>query len=263
MSDINYTALMLGKDLKYNEKITIHVPTINEITNMSDKEFNNLIKPFSITTREIFSGSPEIVDEMEERYPSLWDLASDKGGNEQIGNLLYGKNVTLRDMFISAFSYWTLSDKKDFSFLSNNKMINKKLEWIVDSTEYENFAKYIRLITLAEKNEDLIAPKNMSKNQMRVWKNIYKGRLRKLQKAEKVEMGDKILILQGSSNSFIPFEEIGKMNYYQFSNLIAVYSEKEISQQNLQIYTSYKFDTKDMKIKNWREKVSLKKTNMR
>lgn len=255
--DINYTMLILGNDITYSDKITIHVPKIVEITQMEEVEFNNHIKPFVISVRELFSGMPEVVDRIEDEFPTLWDMAFNDEMNSQVGYAVSQHQGTkLHELIINGLAYWTNSDRSGFKILSNKKIVNKSLGWVIDKAEYQKFSKYIKIITLSQPNEDLIAPRDMSKTQMKVWENLYKGRLRKLQKAQKTELGDKILILQGST-SYIPFREIAEMTYYQFSNLIRVYAEREKSDTNLQFYTAYKFDTKEMKLQNWRENISL------
>ncbi|MFT9003216.1 MAG: hypothetical protein ABF991_00745 [Liquorilactobacillus hordei] len=257
--DINYTSLLLKGIIPFNDKVKIYSPTIDEITTLGEEKFSQYVKPFSITIRELYSGMAEIVDQVEEAFPTLWDMSFDKEGNKEIGNMISQSDRTLHQLFAKGFAYWTRLNEEDFQFLSNKKAICKKLNWVIDKEEYLNFSECIRAVTLSKPNEDLIAPKNMSKAQLRIWKNVYKGRVRKLSKEQKVELGDKILILQGSSASYISFKEIGEMNYYQFNNLLKVFMEKEYYEQTLQIYTAYKFDTSDMELKNWREKISLQK----
>ena len=255
--NINYTTLILGQDISYSEKITIHVPKIIEITQMAEVEFNNHIKPFVISVRELFSGMSEVVDRIEDEFPTLWDMAFNDEMNAQVGYAVsQRKGTKLTELIVDGLVYWTSSNKDEFQILSNGKIVNKSLDWVIDKDEYQKFSKYIKIITLSQPNEELIAPRGMSEAQRKVWDALYKGRVRKLQKAKKVELGDKILILQGST-SYIPFREIAEMTYYQFSNLIKVYAEKEKSDTNLQFYTAYKFETKDMKLSNWRENISL------
>ena len=65
------------------------------------------------------------------------------------------------------------------------------------------------------------------------------------------------MVLETEANSFIPFEEIRKMTYYQFINLYSSYEVKEANDREFALFTSSKFDTKDMKLKDWRDSVSL------
>lgn len=256
--EINYDLLMLGEPIPYSDNITIYVPTIKDMIVDDDKEFVTNTKIFTTSVREVYSVIPEQVDEIEERFPTFWDLAQDKDGNEQIGKTIYGEesNITLYQGITKGLAYWTHTNKEDYQVLSNGNIINANVDWVIDREEFERFCNWIKAITLYEPNWDLIAPKNMKPHQLQIWKNSYKGRVRKLQRQPVQSIGDKIIILQVESNSYIPFSEIGKMTYFQFINLLKGYGEKENAQTELAIYTSYKFDTSKMKLTDWREKIS-------
>lgn len=255
---VNYTKLILGQNIQYNDHVKIHVPTIYELSEKPEGEFASYVKPFAVSVRELFSGAPEAVDKIEDQYPTLWEMAFDDEANMQVGQMLGdGKIFSLRDLIISGIAYWTETKAEDFKALLNSKIVCEKLDWVIDKEEFLEFSEHIRMITLSFPNEDLIAPRGMTPPQMKVWESLYKGRVRKLQRAKGVSLGDKILILQASTESFIPWEEIGKMTYYQFSNLMKAYAEKEGSQREFDIYVSPKFDAEKMKINDWRSKVSL------
>lgn len=51
------------------------------------------------------------------------------------------------------------------------------------------------------------------------------------------------------------------MTYYQFSNLLSAYTALYSTEKQYQIYTSSKFDTKDMKLPDLSEEIKLLKIN--
>lgn len=261
---INYTELILGRDVKYEDKFKVHVPKIKEIIENGESDFMIKARPFTDSVRKLFSGMPEIVDEMEKQFPSLFLLAFDEEANNEVGELLTGNKVLLSDYIIESLAYWVECDPEDFQLLpASKKIVSEKLDWIIDVEEYEKFADYIKVITLYQENEDLIAPKKVASNpqKLETWKKIYAGRLRAQQKANGGEFGDKILILQISAGSFLSADQIESMTYYQFINLLNGYMEREAHMEELAFYTSSKFDTKNMKLTSWQSKVKLIKNN--
>lgn len=124
----NYTQLILGNDLKLSDKITIHVPTIEEMSLIDDDEFSLHVKPFVISVREFFSGAPTVVDKIEDQFPTFWEMAFDDQMNMQIGQMLGDDEIfSLRDLFIEGFAYWTNSNSAGFKALSNGKIINEEI----------------------------------------------------------------------------------------------------------------------------------------
>lgn len=68
---VNYDALMLGSNIQLTDKVTIYVPTIEELVNRRDDGFSLYQRVFAISVRELFSGMPEEVDKIEESYPTF------------------------------------------------------------------------------------------------------------------------------------------------------------------------------------------------
>lgn len=261
---INYTNLILGRDIDYEGKFTIHVPKLKEIIDEGENGFMLNARPFTDSVRKLFSGMPEIVDEMEEHFPSLILLAFDDEANVQVGEMLTGKNMLLSDYIINSFAYWIGCKAEDFQILpASKKIVSEKLDWIVDVEEFEKFADYIKVITIYQENEDLIAPQNVGSNdkKMELWKKLYENRLKSIQRKNDSELGDKILILQIYSNGAMDNSKIEDLTYYQFVNLLNGYAEHEAHMEELLIYTSSKFDTKNMKLTSWQSKVKLIKNN--
>lgn len=257
---VNYDALMLGSNIQLTDKVTIYVPTIEELVNRRDDGFSLYQRVFAISVRELFSGMPEEVDKIEESYPTFWEMAFDKDMGEQVGSNMFQEGASLLELIIRGLSYWTHIPLEDFQILvQSKKIVSEKYNWVVDRSVFDEFCEYVRFLTLYRPNEDLIAPKGISSkpHQCKVWAALYKGRVYKLKRQPTATLGDKILILETESSGFIPFTEIRKMTYYQFMNLYSSYETKEANEREFAMFISSKFDIKDFKLKDWRDSVSL------
>ncbi|TGB09680.1 hypothetical protein [Limosilactobacillus reuteri] len=256
---INYSNIILGKDIPINEKVKLHIPTIGELAEADNNDFNESTRIFTTSVREQFSGVPEQVDMIEEKFPTLWDMAFDDEMNALVGEAMFGENTTLLRQFLKSLSYWTKTSEDQYRALGNKKIISEELDWIIDVKTYTYLSNLIKAVTLTKPNKDFIAPKGVSNNprKIQMWKNTYNGRLREAMKKKNVELGDQILQLEAFAPGYVSFRDIKDMTYYQFSNLLSVYTAKYSSEKQYQIYTSEKFDTKDMKLPDLSEEIKL------
>lgn len=256
---INYSYVILGKDIPINDKVTFHIPTIGELAEAENNDFSDCTRVFVTGVREQFSGVPEQVDLIEERFPSLWDMAFDDEMNDLVGEAMFGKGATLLRQFLKSISYWTRTKEEQYKILSNKKIVSEELDWIIDRETYIDLSNLIKAVTLSKPNRDLIAPKGVGSNprKIQMWKNTYKGRLQQAMKRKGTELGDQILQLEVFAPGYISFADIQGMTYYQFSNLLSAYTAKYSSEKQYQIYTSEKFDTKDMKMPDLNEEIKL------
>lgn len=248
--EINYDQLLLTSEIALGDKAKLYIPTINELSKKGQDELLAFSRVFVISVREQFSSVPERVDEIEEKYPTFWEIAHDQDMSTEVGAAMFGEGVDILSMIVAGLAYWTRTEMNEYQIMSNGKIVNEKIDLVVDKDMFLTIGGLLKMITNYEPDEDLIAPKGISKkkNQCRIFRGIYKGRLRKKKYHSSKGLADKILILEAVANSFISFDEIGKLNYYQFNNLLNAYLTKRANDQNFTIYTSYKFDTKDMKI---------------
>lgn len=263
---VDYTQLLMNGVYKYQPKseetkqVFIYAPTIGEI--IGDREnlnFSVFTKLFSTSIREIYSSAPELADMREDEFPTLWDIAY--SGNEaiekEVVQLMFSIEIPLVALIVQGIAYWTKTDVDDYRILTNGKIVNEKLNWIVDKDDFIAISDVVKIITMYAPNEDLIPPKHMKPRQLEVWKKLYEGRMRQLKRRPVSCLADKILILQIGANSYIPFEEIKKMNYLQFMGLLKGYAEKEGDEKQFAQFVAYKFDSSKMKLTNWRERISL------
>jgi hypothetical protein len=252
---IDYTGLLLGKDPELKEGVKVHVPTVGEITDMGIESYSGLSRPFVATIRELFSASKD-VDEIEKQCPTLWMAKS----NEDL-DMMCGKffgDISLTNVLIRGMAFWLKSEAEDFEVLSNGKIVNRSLNLVVDEPTFNELGDIIAKITLHKTNDLLIAPRNMSEARRSIWEKLYEGRLKKLKNQKGGSLGDKILILSVISAGTYSFSDIVKLTYFQFESLLKGYLTKQSAERNWAVYTAYKFDTKEMKFKDWTETLELK-----
>lgn len=259
--ELNYDRLILGSDVPINENVSIHIPTIRELAEGQYNEFMLFTRVFVTSVREQFSSMPSEVDKIEEEFPTFWELAFNDNMNVSVGQTMFGEGIDLLSVIVNGFAYWTKTKPEQYKVLSNNKIISEDLNWIIDSQEFQKFSDYIKMITLSEPNEDLIAPKGMASkpNRCKLWLTLYKGRIRKLQKQKSKSLGDRLLLLEAVAPSYLSFSDIGDLNYYQFQNLLSAYSKRYQNDREFAIYTAYKFDTSKMKMTDLSEDVAMVK----
>ena len=166
------------------------------------------------------------------------------------------KNDIIMTYFINDFKR-VLKIRLLKSDLTNKKIINEQAKWVIDEKVFLEFCELIKDVTNHQVNEELVAPRNMSERQLGVWEKLYKGRMRKLQKGSRT-IGDKILILSISMDSYIPINEIRKMTIFHFNKLYEAISEKESYEAMWDIKMSPKFDSKNSgDSKHWKESFKL------
>lgn len=242
-------ALLFKRPVSFNDKVEIHVPTVEEVA--YTENYGSYTQPFTVTTRQLFSSLAE-VDELEERFPTIWQMAFDDEGSMILGQMLNKESGV--DGVIEAISFWTKLEPKDFKALSNKKIIHEKNNWVIDENVFNSFSDTIKEIIGYEEDKDLIAPKNMSERQLDVWTKSYKGRIRNRQK-NATTLADKIIILSVSMESYIPISEIREMSIHHFNKLFELLSEKESYEKQWDVRLSPKFDSGSGNIKHWKEKV--------
>lgn len=259
--EVNYDRLLIGEDIPINEKVTMHIPTLKELAFGDQNLFNVYTRVFVTSVREQFSGVPNDVDQIEKKFPTMWDLAFDPDMNKVAGEAMFGEGNELLNVIVNGIAYWTKTDIEGYRPLSNKKVINEALDWVIDVEEYKKLGSYIQMITLSKPNEDLIAPKGISSkpHQCQIWSRLYKGRIRQLQKKKAGTLADSMLLLQAVAPSYLPFKQMAAMNYYQFQNTLSAYSTRMVVDQEREIYVSPKFDTSNMQLKDLSEEIALVK----
>lgn len=253
---IDVVSLIQGNKIQISENVYIKNPSVKDVIN--DNEYQLYSTIFCIDSRELFSAVRE-VDELEIRYPTAWEMLFDETGRGEflLGEML-GVPLNTSALIINGLSYWTGLNVDGFTKLMNRKIVHEESNWIIDKEMFNSFCSVIRKITCYKKNEDFIAPKNMSDARFAIWERHLKNRKRIASKREGSTIADKILTFQISFNNYIDLEKILDMNYYYFNKLFEGLNEKEIYLRNWDILVSPKFDTsKQSDIKHWTEKVHV------
>lgn len=250
MIDFKNVNLLFGKPVPVTDKVSLRVPTVYEVA--FEPLYSQYTQPLMVSTRQMFSTIEE-VDELEARFPNVWKMIFDEEGDAVLGQMMGAPSGT--DLIINALSYWTGLKVESFQKLSNEKIVNKDVDWVIDYPTFEGIVDFLKKINNYEDDEDLIAPRDMSPNRQRLWMKFYNGRMKKRQSGRTI--ADKIVILQTISNSFIPIEDIGKMSIFQFNALYMANSEKESAEMQWDMRMSPKYDTGNGKLVTWQEKIKL------
>lgn len=247
---VNYDKLLLGNEIKLSEKANLYIPKMKEIVEQDTNELLLFSRVFVISVREQFSGVPEKVDEIEAKFPTFWEIAHDESMSREVGEAMFGEGMDIMTMLVAGVAYWTHSEVDDYKLLTNGKIVSEKLDLVVDKDMFLELCKLVTMITDYEPDEDLIAPPGISskENQCRIFKKLYKGRLRQRQRQKGSSIADRILLLQTLSNTYISFDQIGEMTYYQFLNLLNAYRSLRANNQRFDMYTAYKFDSEKIRL---------------
>ena len=223
----------------YNDNISIHQPTVEEV--LTSDEYKKSSQIVCMSVRAMFSGIPRHVDEIEEKYPTTFDMVFSEEMSHMLEEMF--KVESLSEVIINSLAYWTHTYPQDYKILHNSqKIVNESKEWIIDREEFEKFQKVVRAITCYAPNEDLIAPKGISSSSDRrieIFENVYKGRLRNQQKIN--SSLERSIIIAQISDGYIPIEEIKKMNIYHFNKLSEAIAEKDRYRIEWDVYVSSKF----------------------
>lgn len=248
MSDTNKLNMLFGNPIKFHEKVYLRIPTVEEVA-LTEK-YGMYTQPLLTTTRQLFSSIKE-VDELEEKFPTVWQMAFHEEGSQILAQMFGNDSGT--KVIIDSLAYWTGLEPDDFKALSNNKIVNQNANWVLDEKIFNSFCAIVKDLLSYEQDLDLIAPKNMSDRQLDIWKKTYAGRMRNRQKSAK-GMTDKILILSISMDAYIPLEEIRKMSIYHFNKLYEGLGEKEAYDKQWEVKLSPKFESKQGRMQHWKEK---------
>lgn len=246
--------LLMGKPILIDKEnnICVHHATIDEIVDMGEDEFNNLVAPFTLTSDALFA-QLENGEELAEQH-HIYDLFFERTeGGSYLLDHVFGANTLeylekcLR-FFLRADSVKALQMRRKF-------VVNDA--FVIDKDSYLKIRSAIQAVTLRKDVEVERPPKNMSKRQRDIWNKLQKGRRRKAEK-DAIYLQDIINYIAFGSSSFIPFREIEKMTYYQTQNAYKSILSVDSYKIGMSYKLSQKFDVKD-EIKHWTETIKIGK----
>lgn len=261
---IKATDLISNKPIKIKDGVYIRIPIMEDV--LEEENYSKYTRPFTTTIRFLF-GTLRNVDEIERKYPTLWEMLVDADADESLGKVL-GYDGKASDLFIEAINFWTGLEIKNengednFILLTNGKMIHTPTEWVIGKEEFKELSEIIKIITCydPEPEDDLTPMRPMqSDSKYESWMKMYKGRVDKIRRRESYSQVEnsslavKIIILSISSESYIPIDEIKKMSIFIFNKTFDGLQKKEAYEKNWQVQMSPKFDTKGNSQRHWKE----------
>ncbi|PGA05682.1 AMP-binding protein [Bacillus mycoides] len=252
---MNRLKLLMGRQMEVSKEngIFAHQPRVNEIVDMGEDEFNNLILPFTINTEIVFNGM-EGEEELADRF-HIFDLffLEIEEGKSVLDGVFGGKKST--DLLSDSLRYFLKVD--DINVLENRKKIIVNNSYIIDKDEFDRIKQIIQSIVVREDIKVEKAPKNMTPRQKEIWTKLQKGRKRTAEKSA-IYLQDIVNYTAFGGTTFIPLEQIDKMTYYQLYNAYTSVIGKDSFNISMGYKLSEKFDMKDA-IKHWTETMKIGK----
>ena len=260
MMKINPANLLFNEPIKFDENVYINIPLMEDVSRNTN--FNLYSRLFTTSIRLLFT-TLRNVDEIEKKYPTIWDMVKDEEGDILLGRVM-GSEFRGSVLIMEALNYWTgleVDGENGFVLLSNGKMMHVGSEWIIDSKVFKEFSDMIKLITCfdPESERDMLPPKPMDSDaKYNTWISIYKGRAKKLGRGgndliENSGLVNKMMILTISMESYIPIDEIKKMSIFMFNKIFDGLQSKEGYERYWQIQVSPKFASDKKITKHWKE----------
>lgn len=246
--------LLMGRSILFDKDHELYVrqPKMNEVVDLGETGFNDLILPFVLTNEAVFNGL-ENEEELVSKF-DIYDLFFAQVDEDVfvLDNVFGGKSAlgVLKD----SLSYFLQTDDIEFFIHRKKIRINK---FLMDKPEYMKLRSIVQQVCNRNDMEVEKPPKNMTKRQRDIWLKLQKGRRRRAEK-DAIYLQDMINYISFGGTTYIPFDQIDRMTYYQLANAYKSVMGKDAFQIGMGYKLSEKFDVKD-DIKHWSETLRIGK----
>ncbi|MFJ8247293.1 AMP-binding protein [Peribacillus asahii] len=247
--------LLMGRSILLDKEHDIRVrqPMINEVVDMGEDGFNELVMPFILTSDSVFNGV-ENEEAMVSRF-DIYDLffTQIKENVFVLDSVFGGKSAlgVLKD----SLSYFLQTD--NIEFLIHRKKIVINDNYLLDKEGFMNLRKLIQGVCSRGDIQVEKPPKNMKKRQREIWMKLQKGRRRRAEK-EAIYLQDMINFTSFGGATYIPLDSIDRMTYYQLSNAYKSIMGIDSFRIGMGYKLSQNFEVKD-DIKHWTEALKIGK----
>lgn len=233
--------------------IAVRQPKISDVVDMGENEYNELVLPYVLTTESIFNGV-ENEEELINRFHffELFFIKVENGGTI-LDNVFNGKSAL--DVLSDSIQYFL--DADDIKILEKRQKIIVNDSYMIDKDEFDRIRKVIQGVVGRGDVEVEKPPKNMTKRQKDIWMKLQKGRRRNAEK-NAVYLQDMINFTAFGGSSYIPFDKIDEMSYFQLMNAYKSIVGMDAYNMGMQYKLSQKFDVKD-DIKHWTDTIKIGK----
>jgi hypothetical protein len=247
--------ILMGRPIEVNKenKVYVHQPLVSDIVDIGEDEFNTLILPYVLTTESVFNGV-ENEEELIERF-HFFDLFFIKTNEEKslLDNVFGGKKSL--EFLEETLMFFLKAD--EIRILENRQKVVVNNSYLIDKDEFDKIRKAIQAVVGRKDVEVEKPPKNMSKRQKDIWFKLQKGRKRKAER-DAIYLQDIINFSAYGGSSFIPFDRIDKMTYFQLQNTYKSVLGKDSFNVGMGYKLSEKFEVKE-DIKHWTETLKIGK----
>lgn len=244
----------MGRPVVVNEEnnIFVHQPLIKDIVDLGEDKYNELILPYVMNTDAVFNGL-ENEDELKQQY-QFFDLFFIKTESGTILDKIFGGSNAL-EVLQKSLRYFLRAD--EIRVLEKRQKVVINNAYMIDNNEFQKLRKAIQSVVNRKDIEVEKPPKNMTKRQRDIWIKLQKGRRRQAEK-NAIYLQDIIIFCSLGGESFVPFDEIDNMTYYQLQNVHKGIMGKDAFNMGMGYKLSQKFDVKD-DIKHWTETIKIGK----
>lgn len=235
-------------------EIKVYQPSVDEIVDIGEKQFNELVLPFILTTEAIFNGI-ENEDELVEKYNvfDLFFIQSENGKTILDDTIFSGKKAL--DVLIDAIVFFTHVDKSEIRVINHLRNSIAIGRLVITRENFSLLKDAIHAVLNRKDIEIEKPPKDMGSRQKAIWEKLQQGRRRRAEK-EASYLQDIMNFVQFGGNSYIPIQEILSMTYYQLYNAYKSILGKEAHHIGTLYKISPKFEIKD-EISHWTKTIKI------
>ena len=247
--------LLMGRKIPFDKEHNLYVrqPLISEVVDMGETEFGELVMPFILTTESVFMGMKN-EEELVKQF-DIFDLffTQIEENVYMLDNVFGGKSAL--EVLKNSLSFFL--DTDDIQFLVNRKKAVINGSFLLDEKGFAVLRKLVQGVSNRSDIEIERPPANMTERQKGIWEKLQKGRRRRAEK-DAIYLQDLIAYTSFGGTSYIAFDQIDRMTYYQFQNTYKGVMSIDAFQIGMGYKLSEKFDVKD-DVKHWTDSIRIGK----
>lgn len=251
---MNDLKLLLGSShcISKEHDISVYQPTVIDISNMGEDEFNKLVLPFTLTIDALFGGAD--IDEETLENLHIFDLffTDESDGKGCLDGFIGGSAL---DTIVNGFKFFLKTENIQVLKMRCKLIVDDS--YLIDKHEFDILREIIKSVSCREDIKIEKPPKNMNQRQKDIWLKLQKGRQRKSVK-DAIYTCDIVNYVMYAGSSFLPMSEIKNMTYYQLTNAYKSILGLDQYKTGMNYKLSQKFDVKE-DIKHWTESLKIRK----
>lgn len=249
------TLLILGKEIPFMNGFNVRQLSIEEIASMGDGVFESYLIPYVLTIDALFDSEEEA--EKVKANRTMFQLFFQQTAEGLLLDSVFGGRNTLEFVKSTIALFLGIEESKITILKNRNKFAiqDGSRELLLDDESYSKLREIIQMMHSREDVEVERPPKDMTERQQDIWKKLQEGRKRR-QSRESLKLGDIINLVAFGGNSYIPFDAIARMTYFQLYRAYKNVMSRDSYELGMSYKLSQKFDYKD-EVKHWAKDFKL------